>query len=377
MNAMKDMPVSFPGLFGDWELNIDPVAIHIGHGIYWYGIILAIAMLAGLYLCMKQAKHYGLTEDNVMDMVLWAVPCCIIGARLYYVLFNLELYRRTDGSLDWAAMVRIWDGGLAIYGTVIVGVIVALIYTKRHKIPFFAMGDLAVMGLLLGQIIGRWANFINREAFGTETTLPWRMKLWLTSFYSVEVHPTFLYESLWNLVGLLLILFIVSKGRRFDGENTWFYFLWYGLGRSWIEGLRTDSLYLFNWELFGQRIRVSQALSMVMVAVAAMMLFYNIKIKKRSPESLWVNQVEAEKARAAAAEAEDAVLAETLLNEEPTQGEAPDPVEAEAETAEATEEETTDTEEVPAAEATADAEAAPAAPEDAPDTEEESHGSEN
>ena len=374
---MKDMPVSFPGLFGDWELNIDPVAIHIGHGIYWYGIILAIAMLAGLYLCMKQAKHYGLTEDNVMDMVLWAVPCCIIGSRLYYVLFNLDLYRRTDGSLDWAAMVRIWDGGLAIYGTVIVGVIVALIYTKRHKIPFFAMGDLAVMGLLLGQIIGRWANFINREAFGTETTLPWRMKLWLTSFYSVEVHPTFLYESLWNLVGLLLILFIVSKGRRFDGENTWFYFLWYGLGRSWIEGLRTDSLYLFNWELFGQRIRVSQALSMVMVAVAAMMLFYNIKIKKRSPESLWVNQVEAEKARAAAAEAEDAVLAETLLNEEPTQGEAPDPVEAEAETAEAAEEKTTDTEEVPAAEAAADAEAAPAAPEDAPDKEEESHGSEN
>ena len=377
MSAMKDMPVSFPGLFGDWELNIDPVAIHIGHGIYWYGIVLAIAMLAGLYLCMKQAKHYGLTEDNVMDMVLWAVPCCIIGSRLYYVLFNLDLYRRTDGSLDWAAMVRIWDGGLAIYGTVIVGVIVALIYTKRHKIPFFAMGDLAVMGLLLGQIIGRWANFINREAFGTETTLPWRMKLWLTSFYSVEVHPTFLYESLWNLVGLLLILFIVSKGRRFDGENTWFYFLWYGLGRSWIEGLRTDSLYLFNWELFGQRIRVSQALSMVMVVVAAVMLFYNIKIKKRSPESLWVNQVEAEKARAAAAEAEDAVLAETLLNEEPTQGEAPDPVEAEAETAEAAEEETTDTEEVPAAEAAADAEAAPAAPEDAPDTEEESHGSEN
>lgn len=377
MSAMKDMPVSFPGLFGDWELNIDPVAIHIGHGIYWYGIILAIAMLAGLYLCMKQAKHYGLTEDNVMDMVLWAVPCCIIGSRLYYVLFNLELYRRTDGSLDWAAMVRIWDGGLAIYGTVIVGVIVALIYTKRHKIPFFAMGDLAVMGLLLGQIIGRWANFINREAFGTETTLPWRMKLWLTSFYSVEVHPTFLYESLWNLVGLLLILFIVSKGRRFDGENTWFYFLWYGLGRSWIEGLRTDSLYLFNWELFGQRIRVSQALSMVMVVVAAMMLFYNIKIKKRSPESLWVNQVEAEKARAAAAEAEDAVLAETLLNEEPTQGEAPDSVEAEAETAEAAEEETADMEEVPAAEAAADAEAVPAAPEDAPDTEEESHGSEN
>ena len=243
MSALKNMPISFPGLFGDWELNIDPVAIHIGHGIYWYGIILAFAMLAGLYLCMKQAKHYGLTEDNIMDMVLWAVPCCIIGARFYYVLFYLDLYRNTDGSLDWGAMFRIWDGGLAIYGAVIAGVLVALAYTKRHKLPFFAMGDVAVMGLLLGQIIGRWANFINREAFGGETTLPWRMKLWVSQYTSIEVHPTFFYESFWNLIGLLLILFIVSKGRRFDGENTWFYFLWYGLGRSWIEGLRTDSLY--------------------------------------------------------------------------------------------------------------------------------------
>lgn len=134
------MPISFPGLFGDWELNIDPVAIHIGHGIYWYGIILAFAMLAGLYLCMKQAKHYGLTEDNIMDMVLWAVPCCIIGARFYYVLFYLDLYRNTDGSLDWGAMFRIWDGGLAIYGAVIAGVLVALVYTKRHKLPFFCHG---------------------------------------------------------------------------------------------------------------------------------------------------------------------------------------------------------------------------------------------
>ena len=133
-----------------------------------------------------------------------------------------------------------------------------------------------------------------------------------------------------SAVGLGLLLFVISKGRRFDGENTWFYFLWYGLGRSWIEGLRTDSLYLFNWELFGQRIRVSQALSIVMVAVAAFMLFYNIRIKKRSPESLWVHQVAAEKARLAAAEAEDVVLAETLMNEAPTEGEAADPLETEA-----------------------------------------------
>ncbi len=303
MTALKDMPISFPGLFGDWEFNPDPVAIHIGHGIYWYGIILAVAMLAGLLLCMKQSKHYGLTEDNVMDLVLWSVPLCIVGARLYYVLFYLDLYRNEDGSLNWGNMIAVWDGGLAIYGAVIMGVLVAFFYTRHKKIKFGAMTDLAVMGLLLGQVIGRWANFINREAFGAETTLPWRMQLWDTPLTTIEVHPTFFYESLWNLIGLLLILFVISKGRRFDGENTWFYFLWYGLGRSWIEGLRTDSLYLFDWTIMGQPIRVSQALSIVMVIVAVCVLVYQIGFRKHSPDELLVNQVAAAKAAQTAEEA--------------------------------------------------------------------------
>lgn len=300
MTALKDMPISFPGLFGDWEFNPDPIAIHIGHGIYWYGIILAIAMLAGLLLCMKQAKRFGLTEDNVLDMILWAVPCCIVGSRIYYVIFYLDLFRNADGSLDWGRIVAIWDGGLAIYGTVIVGILVAFIYTRVKKLKFGAMTDLCVMGLLLGQCIGRWANFINREAFGAETTLPWRMRLWTSATQYIEVHPTFFYESLWNLIGLLLILFVVSKGRRFDGENTCFYFLWYGLGRAWVEGLRTDSLYLFDWTFLGQPIRVSQALSVLLAVAAAALLFYNIKIKKHDAADLLVNQV------ALAAAAEDA-----------------------------------------------------------------------
>lgn len=291
LQALKDMPISFPGLFGDWEFNPDPIAIHVGHGIYWYGIILAAAMLAGLLLCMKQAKRYGIKEDHVLDMVLWAVPSCIIGSRIYYVIFNLELYRNADGTLNWGRMVAIWDGGLAIYGTVIVAVIVVFFYTRHKKLSFFAMTDLGVLGLILGQIIGRWANFINREAFGGLTDLPWRMRLWVTSSQYIEVHPTFLYESLWNLVGLGLLLFVISKGRRFDGENTWFYFLWYGLGRFWIEGLRTDSLYLFDWTFMGQPIRVSQALSLVLAIVAALMLFYNIRIKKRTAEGLLVNRL--------------------------------------------------------------------------------------
>ena len=309
------MPISFPGLFGDWEFNPDPIALHIGHGIYWYGIILACAMLAGLFLCMKQAKRFGLTEDNVLDLVLWAVPCCILGSRIYYVIFYLDLYRNADGSLDWGRIIAIWDGGLAIYGTVIAGVLVVLIFTRVKKLRFAAMTDLAVMGLLLGQIIGRWANFINREAFGGLTDLPWRMRLWVSTTQYIEVHPTFLYESLWNLVGLLLMLLVITKGRRFDGENTWFYFLWYGLGRSWIEGLRTDSLYLFNWTFMGQPIRVSQVLSMVMVVVAAFMLFYNIKIKKRTADGLLVKQVAAAAAAETAETAADAPLEEITAEE--------------------------------------------------------------
>ncbi|MGO5048846.1 prolipoprotein diacylglyceryl transferase [Dysosmobacter sp. Sow4_B12] len=304
------MPISFPGLFGDWECNIDPIAIHIGHGVYWYGIILALGMLAGLLLCMKQAKRFGLTEDNVLDMVLWAVPACIVGARLYYVLFYLDLYRRADGSLDWGSMIAVWDGGLAIYGAVIMGFVVAVLYTRKKKIKLWAMTDLCVLGLLIGQTIGRWGNFVNREAFGTETTLPWRMRLWTSAYQYIEVHPTFFYESLWNLIGLLLLLFVITKGRRFDGENTCFYFLWYGLGRTWVESLRTDSLYLFGWTFMGSPIRVSQALSIVMVLVSACALLVNLRFRHHDPAELLVNQVAAAAAESAEEEEYPAPAAE-------------------------------------------------------------------
>jgi phosphatidylglycerol:prolipoprotein diacylglycerol transferase len=287
------MPVSFPGLFGDWEFTLDPIAIHVGKGIYWYGIILAVAMLAGLYLAMKQGKHYGFTEDDIMDLVLWAVPFCIIGARIYYVLFYLDLYRNADGSLNWSRMVAVWDGGIAIYGAVIAAVLVVVIYAKRKKFSTPALMDAGCLGLILGQIIGRWANFVNREAFGGVTDLPWRMRIWISEFQYADVHPTFFYESMWNLIGLLLLLFVVSKGRRFDGENACFYFLWYGIGRFWIEGLREDSLYLFDWTLMGNPIRVSQALSAVLVIGAVLVMFYQIKIKKATPETLGVNRTAA------------------------------------------------------------------------------------
>ena len=293
MQIMTDSPIRFPGLFGDWAFTASAKALDIGKGVYWYGIIIAIGLLMALLFCMKQRKKYGISEDDLLDGLLWGIPFGIIGARLYYVIFYLDLYRNSDGTVNWREVIAIWDGGLAIYGGVIATVIVALLLSRRRKFKIGAMLDLVVMGLLIGQIFGRWGNFMNREAFGAETTLPWRMQLTTTAGTLIEVHPTFLYESLWNLIGLLLIVFVVSKARRFDGENTWFYFLWYGIGRFWIEGLRTDSLYLFNWTIAGQPIRVSQALSLVMVLVSAFMLLYHIKIKPHTPEELYVNQVAA------------------------------------------------------------------------------------
>lgn len=292
MYARSDMPISFPGLFGDWEFNPSPVAIDIGNGIYWYGIIIALGLILAVLFCSWRAKDYGLKEDNVYDLIVWEIPLCIIGARLYYVIFYLDLYRNPDGSFNWGKMVAIWDGGLAIYGAVIVGFFVLLAYCKKKKLSFGAFADLGVMGLLIGQAVGRWGNFMNREAFGAATELPWRMRLWTSATTYMDVHPTFFYESLWNVIGLLLLYFVVSRARRFDGENTCFYFIWYGLGRFWIEGLRTDSLYLFHWTLFGQRIRVSQAVSFVMVLVCTGILVYRLAVKKDDGSNLYVSRVQ-------------------------------------------------------------------------------------
>lgn len=300
MQIMTDSPIRFPGLFGDWAFTASSKALDIGNGIYWYGILIALGLVIAIWWCMNQKSKYGITEDDLLDSVLWGIPCAIVGARIYYVLFYLDQFKNSDGSFSFRKAIAIWDGGLAIYGAVIAVVIVGICVSRHRGYKLGAMLDLAVMGLLIGQCIGRWGNFMNREAFGAETTLPWRMQLTTVTGQLVEVHPTFLYESLWNLVGLLLIIFVVSKARRFDGENTWFYFLWYGLGRFWIEGLRTDSLYLFNWTFLGQPIRVSQALSLLLAVTAAVMLFYNIKIKKHSRDELLVNQVAAEAAEGTA-----------------------------------------------------------------------------
>ena len=297
MAIMTDSPIRFPGLFGDWEFTLSSTAFHIGgKAIYWYGILIALGVVLALWFCMTQKEKYGISEDDLLDAVLWGVPLSVVGARVYYVIFYLDIFKKADGSFDWGSAVAIWDGGLAIYGAVIAAFLMGLVLSRRKGFKLGAMTDLIVMGFLIGQAVGRWGNFMNREAFGAETTLPWRMELVTKTGELVDVHPTFLYESLWNVAGLLLIALVVSRVRRFDGQNTWCYFLWYGLGRFWIEGLRTDSLYLFDWTIGGAPIRVSQALSLVMVLVSAFMLVYHLKLRPHKPEELYVNLVAARRA---------------------------------------------------------------------------------
>lgn len=300
---VSNAPISFPGLFGDWQFTVPSKALDIGNGVYWYGIIIAAGMLLGLYFCMKQAPKYGLSEDNIIDTVLWVVPFSIIGARIYYVLFYLDLFRRSDGSINWSSTYRIWDGGLAIYGAVIAVVIVGICVSRHRGYKLGAMLDLAVMGLLIGQCIGRWGNFFNREAFGASTLTALRMGLYNTLTGTVEYyHPTFLYESVWNLAGFVLLHFL-SKKRTFDGQVALGYAAWYGLGRTFIEGLRMDSLYWGS-------VRVSQLLAAVTCAGTVAVLLWQ-SFRPHDPAKMQVRLAEA-----AAREKEAAEEAETPPQDE-------------------------------------------------------------
>ena len=214
--------ISFPGLLGDFSMNPPASFVLFGRNIYFYGVIIALGFLLGITYCTKNAKRFGIREDDVYDLVLWLIPMSIIGARLYFVAFKLDYYLAHPEEI-----VAIWNGGLAIYGGVIAGVIVMLFVCRRKKIPWQAMLDLIIYGLLIGQILGRWGNFMNREAFGAETEIFCRMQLTAPDGSSVCVHPTFLYESLWNLIGLIgLIVWERRGGRRYDGQAALGYFFW-------------------------------------------------------------------------------------------------------------------------------------------------------
>ena len=278
-------PITFPNL--GIEIDPNPVAFTVfGKDIYWYGIIIAAGFLLAVFYMLARAKDFGITQDDVLDMILWAVPIGVICARLYYCIFYWELY-----ADDPISILYIWEGGLAIYGGIIGGAITLLVVAKHKKIPATVLLDVAGMGVIIGQLMGRWGNFMNREAHGAVTDTFLKMGLQDASGVVTYYHPTFLYESIWNLIGFIGLHFF-SKKRKFDGEVFLAYVAWYGLGRVWIEGLRTDSLYLFHWMLFGQRIRVSQALSFVMVLVCAGILVYQFKVKKADGSNLFVKRVQ-------------------------------------------------------------------------------------
>lgn len=293
--------LSFPGLGLNFTLNRVAVTL-FGRPIYWYAFIIIAGFLLAWFYCSRKGPKLGVSDDDLTDMLIFAVPLALIGARLYYVIFYLNLYRRDDGSLDFAAMARVWDGGLAIYGAVIAGIIVLFFVSQHKKIPFLAFADLGAFGLLIGQSIGRWGNFTNVEAYGGVTTLPWRMcspKIAAELFGQglvdsagyqqiidgvLGVHPTFFYESLWNLVGFLLLVLISRKWRKFDGQIFFSYITWYGFGRGLIEGLRTDSLYFMNTP-----IRVSQVLGFASALVGGLLLVFFF-LRRPNPEQLWVNR---------------------------------------------------------------------------------------
>ncbi len=271
-------PITFPNL--GIELNPSRVAFSLfGKDIYWYGIIIALGFALAVIYAMRRVDEFGLVQDNILDFIFVAVPAAVICARLYYCIFEWESYKDNPISV-----LYIWEGGIAIYGAVIGSIIAAILFCKIKKVPLLPLMDIGALGLLIGQMIGRWGNFMNREAHGAVTDSFLKMGL-VSGGEVVYYHPTFLYESLWNLVGFVLLHFF-SKKRKFDGQVFLGYVIWYGLGRAWIEGLRTDSLYLF-----GTGIRVSQLLAAVSAVAAIAVMIYVLKAKKPQTEQLWVNKL--------------------------------------------------------------------------------------
>ena len=281
--------ISFPSL----GIDINPArAFSIGSlTVHMYGIIIGLGLLLAALYAMRRAKEFGLTEDHVLDGVLWVTPFAILCARAYYCIFTWEHY-----ASDPIRVLYIWEGGLAIYGGVLGAIIGVTVFCKLKRIKLPMLLDLVSLGFLIGQSMGRWGNFFNREAFGAETESFLRMGLMNSYTGTVTYyHPTFFYESAWNALGFLL-LHHLSKKRQYDGQIALGYAAWYGLGRAFIEGLRTDSLY---WGPF----RVSQLLAAVSCAAAVIVLLWQM-FKPHDPANLFVHQVATKEVKPTENEAE-------------------------------------------------------------------------
>ena len=288
MNPSNYSIISFPSL--GLEIN-PPRGIDIGPmSIYFYGVIIALGLLLAVFYGLRRSKQFGLKEDDILDGVLWIVPLSILCARAYYCIFAWEEF-----AADPISVLYIWKGGLAIYGGVIGAALGVIVHCKFKKISLGAVLDVVALGFLIGQSLGRWGNFFNREAFGANTESFFRMGLYneLTQVWQY-FHPTFLYESLWNGVGFVALHFL-SKRRQYDGQIALGYVAWYGLGRTLIEGLRMDSLYLGSF-------RVSQLLAAATCFIAVVVLLIQA-FRPQDRQKLFVNQVAAMEAAKAEEEA--------------------------------------------------------------------------
>ena len=245
---------------------MDRVAFSIfGLDIMWYGVLMASAMILCVFLALKEGKRVKISEDDILNLAIIAIPCGLLGARLYYVIFNWSWY-----SQHMSEILNFRGGGMAIHGALIGGILAGFIYTKIKKINFFKMADTVMIGIPLGQAIGRWGNYINGEAHGGPTSLPWGIMV-----EGVKVHPTFLYESIWDL-GIFIFLWFFRKHKKYEGQLAIYYLILYSLGRFFIEGLRTDSL------MIGP-LRMAQVISITTIIVC--LILHKILSKKNKKEA--------------------------------------------------------------------------------------------
>ncbi|SFF68589.1 phosphatidylglycerol:prolipoprotein diacylglycerol transferase [Halobacillus alkaliphilus] len=256
---------------------LDPVLIQLGPlPIYWYGFIIATGAFLGLWIATNETERLGLKKDYMVDIVVYAIPVSILFARIYYVIFEWDRY----AGGPWWKVFAVWEGGIAIHGALIGAVLTAVIYTRVKGISFWMMADIAAPSLILGQAIGRWGNFMNQEAHGGPVSEAFynNFMQYLPGFINQQMciegtvyHPTFLYESFWNILGFILLLVLRHKFNPRRGEVFLSYVIWYSVGRFFIEGMRTDSLYLFG------EIRMAQFISIVLVLFAVAVMVYRRK----------------------------------------------------------------------------------------------------